>query len=79
MKIYNNILIYYLVFLPHFLSSHKFDIFIDTQPAIDISEHVRLKLNNILEIPEGRNYWEKEFKTKPYEDKLKLYYEQHYK
>lgn len=41
----------------------------------EYSEHIRLKLNAILEIPEGRNYWEKEFKTINYENKLKQYFE----
>ena len=39
----------------------------------EYSEHIRLKLNKILEIPAGRNYWEKEFKTITYENKLKEY------
>ena len=41
---------------------------------LEYSEHIRLKLNAILEIPEGRNYWEKEFKTVNYENKLKQYF-----
>lgn len=41
---------------------------------LEYSEHIRLKLNSILEIPEGRNYWEKEFKTINYENKLKQYF-----
>jgi len=40
---------------------------------LEYSEHIRQKLNKILEIPEGRNYWEKEFKTINYENKLKQY------
>ena len=40
---------------------------------LEYSEHIRQKLNSILEIPEGRNYWEKEFKTINYENKLKQY------
>jgi len=40
---------------------------------LEYSEHIRQKLNSILEIPEGRNYWEKEFKTVIYENKLKQY------
>lgn len=40
---------------------------------LEYSEHIRIKLNKILEIPNGRNYWEKEYQTKPYEDKLKKY------
>ena len=40
----------------------------------EYSEHIRQKLNAILEIPEGRNYWEKEFKTINYENKLKQYF-----
>lgn len=39
----------------------------------EYSEHIRQKLNSILEIPDGRNYWEKEFKTINYENKLKQY------
>lgn len=41
---------------------------------LEYSEHIRQKLNSILEIPEGRNYWEKEFKTINYENKLKKYF-----
>ena len=41
---------------------------------LEYSEHIRQKLNAILEIPEGRNYWEREFKTVKYEDKLKQYF-----
>jgi phage baseplate assembly protein W len=40
---------------------------------LEYSEHIRQKLNSILEIPEGRNYWEREFKTVNYENKLKEY------
>ncbi len=40
---------------------------------LEYSEHIRQKLNSILEIPEGRNYWEEEFKTINYENKLKEY------
>jgi len=40
---------------------------------LEYSEHIRQKLNSILEIPEGRNYWEREFKTINYENKLKQY------
>jgi phage baseplate assembly protein W len=40
---------------------------------LEYSEHIRQKLNSILEIPEGRNYWEKEFRTVKYENKLKEY------
>ena len=40
---------------------------------LEYSEHIRIKLNSILEIPEGRNYWEREFKTINYENKLKQY------
>jgi hypothetical protein len=40
---------------------------------LEYSEHIRQKLNSILEIPEGRNYWELEFKTINYENKLKEY------
>ena len=42
---------------------------------LEYHEHIRIKLNSILEIPEGRNYWEKEFKTVNYENKLKQYFE----
>ena len=42
---------------------------------LEYSEHIRQKLNAILEIPDGRNYWEKEFKTIIYENKLKQYFE----
>lgn len=40
---------------------------------LEYSEYIRHKLNSILEIPDGRNYWEKEFKTINYENKLKQY------
>ena len=40
---------------------------------LEYSEHIRQKLNSILEIPEGRNYWERDFKTINYENKLKQY------
>jgi hypothetical protein len=40
---------------------------------LEYSEHIRQKLNSILEIPDGRNYWEQEFKTINYENKLKQY------
>ena len=40
---------------------------------LEYHEHIRLKLNSILEIPEGRNYWEREFRTVNYENKLKEY------
>jgi hypothetical protein len=40
---------------------------------LEYSEHIRQKLNSILEIPKGRNYWEEEFKTINYENKLKEY------
>ena len=40
---------------------------------LEYSEHIRQKLNKILEIPEDRNYWEREFKTIIYENKLKKY------
>jgi hypothetical protein len=40
---------------------------------LEYSEHIRQKLNSILEIPDGRNYWEQEFKTINYENKLKEY------
>ena len=42
---------------------------------LEYHEHIRQKLNAILEIPEGKNYWEKEFKTIIYENKLKQYFE----
>jgi len=40
---------------------------------LEYHEHIRQKLNSILEIPKGRNYWEREFKTINYENKLKEY------
>jgi hypothetical protein len=45
---------------------------------LDYSEHVRNRLNKILEIPEGKNYWDKEFKTIIYENKLKEYFNKTY-
>ena len=48
---------------------------VEIKQKLEYSEHIRQKLNAILEIPEGRNYWEKEFKTIIYENKLKQYFE----
>jgi hypothetical protein len=44
----------------------------------DYYTYINAKLNRILGIPKGRNYWEKEYQTKPYEDKLKKYLEENY-
>ena len=60
-----------LLLLPIQLATHPKPITV----RVEYSEHIRLKLNAILEIPEGRNYWEKEFKTVNYENKLKKYFE----
>lgn len=46
---------------------------VEIKPHLEYSEHIRLKLNKILEIPEGRNYWEREYQTVNYENKLKEY------
>ena len=48
---------------------------VEIKQKLEYSEHIRQKLNAILEIPEGRNYWEKEFKTIIYENTLKQYFE----
>ena len=61
-----------LLLLPIQLSTHPKPITVRVQ-KLEYSEHIRQKLNAILEIPEGRNYWEKEFKTINYENKLKQY------
>lgn len=63
-----------LLLLPIQLATHPKPIMVRVQ-KLEYSEHIRLKLNAILEIPEGRNYWEKEFKTINYENKLKKYFE----
>lgn len=46
---------------------------VEIKQHLEYHEHIRLKLNKILEIPKGRNYWEQEFKTVNYENKLKNY------
>lgn len=61
-----------LLLLPIQLATHPKPITVRVQ-KLEYSEHIRQKLNAILEIPEGRNYWEKEFKTVNYENKLKKY------
>ena len=63
-----------LLLLPIQLITHPKPTTVRVQ-KLEYSEHIRLKLNAILEIPEGRNYWEKEFKTINYENKLKQYFE----
>ena len=63
-----------LLLLPLQLATHPKPITVKVQ-KLEYSEHIRQKLNAILEIPEGRNYWEKEFKTVKYENKLKKYFE----
>ena len=63
-----------LILLPIQLATHPKPITVRVQ-KLEYSEHIRLKLNGLLEIPEGRNYWEKEFKTVHYENKLKQYFE----
>lgn len=60
-----------LLFLPMQLITHPLPS-VRVQ-KLEYSEHIRIKLNKILEIPEGRNYWEREFKTINYENKLKEY------
>lgn len=61
-----------LILLPLQLATHPKPETVRLQ-KLEYSEHIRVKLNKILEIPEGRNYWEKEFKTVNYENKLKQY------
>ena len=66
-----NLKIFSILLLPIQLATHP-------KPQVRVQkleyhEHIRQKLNSILEIPEGRNYWEKEFKTVNYENKLKQY------
>jgi len=61
-----------LLLLPLQLATHPNPKVVRVQ-KLEYSEHIRLKLNSILEIPEGRNYWEREFKTIKYENKLKEY------
>lgn len=62
-----------LLLIPLQLSTNNSIVEKKDHAQFEYHEHIRRKLNAILEIPEGRNYWEKEFKTKPYEDKLKNY------
>ena len=61
-----------LLLLPIQLATHPKPAMVRVQ-KLEYSEHIRVKLNKILEIPDGRNYWEKEFKTVNYENKLKKY------
>lgn len=61
-----------LILLPLQLITHPNPIKVRVQ-KLEYSEHIRQKLNLILEIPKGRNYWEEEFKTINYENKLKEY------
>ena len=63
-----------ILLLPIQLATHPKPTTVRVQ-KLEYSEHIRLKLNAILEIPDGRNYWEKEFKTVNYENKLKKYFE----
>ena len=67
-----NLKIFSILLLPLKLATHPKPTTVRVQ-KLEYSEHIRLKLNAILEIPEGRNYWEKEFKTINYENKLKEY------
>ena len=67
-----NFKIFGLLLLPLQLITHPNPTAVRVQ-KLEYSEHIRQKLNSILEIPEGRNYWEKEFKTINYENKLKQY------
>lgn len=63
-----------LLLLPMQLITHPKPTTVRMQ-KLEYSEYIRQKLNAILKIPEGRNYWEKEFKTVKYENKLKQYLE----
>ncbi len=45
------------------------------EPKFDYSEHIRQKLNRILEIEDGSNYWEFKNKTKDKELLIKKYLE----
>ena len=62
-----------LLLIPLQLSTNKPGVEKKDLAQFEYHEHIRQKLNSILEIPEGRNYWEKEFKTVNYENKLKQY------
>ena len=62
-----------LLLIPLQLSTNKPGVEKKDLAQFEYSEHIRQKLNSILEIPEGRNYWEREFKTVNYENKLKQY------
>jgi len=66
-----------LLIIPLQLSTHHNYKIIKVQ-KLEYHEHIRIKLNKILEIPESRNYWEKEFKTTIYENKLKEYFNKTY-
>ena len=62
-----------LLLIPLQLSTNKPGVEKNDLAQFEYSEHIRQKLNSILEIPEGRNYWEREFRTVIYENKLKQY------
>jgi len=62
-----------LLLIPLQLSTNKPGVEKKDHAQLEYHEHIRQKLNSILEIPEGRNYWEREFKTINYENKLKQY------
>lgn len=66
-----------LLIIPLHLSTHS-NYKIVRMQKIEYHEHIRIKLNKILEIPEGRNYWEKKYKTIIYENKLKEYFNKTY-
>jgi len=65
--------IVFLLLIPLHLSTNPAPGRKKDHTQFEYSEHIRQKLNSILEIPEGRNYWEREFKTINYENKLKQY------
>jgi hypothetical protein len=62
-----------LLLIPLQLSTNKPGVEKKDHAQLEYHEHIRQKLNKILEIPDGRNYWEREFKTVIYENKLKEY------
>lgn len=66
----------FFIFFPFVLFNQEQKI--EVKPHIEYHEHIRLRLNRILDIPEGKNYWDREFQTKPYEDKLKKYLQENY-
>ena len=67
-----------LILLPLKLTTHPLPMQNVRVQKLDYPEHIKNRLNKILEIPDGKNYWDKEFKTIIYENKLKEYFNKTY-